>query len=375
MRTTRTLLPLVAGGLLVAACSSGGGESADTTVAPTTTIIDKPIITSATTAPPTTAPERTTTTTTEVEYDRMPLTGEILEDDAAAPDRPALVVKIDNVPPAWPQAGLNAADIVFEEIINDASTRFAVVFHSQDAGLVGPVRSGRLQDVDLLGSLNRPLFAWSGGNPIVTDAIANSDLRDLNWQRNSGLYRRDGSHGHSLDGPNNVFSTTEELFAQAPPDAEPPTPVFDYLPPDESFEGEPAAGLEVALDSMVARWEWSPETKEYLRFSNGTLHEVIDAGQFTTNNIVVLQMEYVPSPADARSPDAVTVAKGPAWVFSNGRFVEGQWERKGRTDGFTLTTGSGKDATALELPPGRTVVEMTRNVPEGVPVPIPVPES
>ena len=116
-------------------------------------MIDQPIITSATTPPPTTAPDTTSssTSTTVEELNRMPLTGQILEDDVEPPQRPALVVKIDNVPPAWPQSGLNKADIVFEEIINDNATRFAVVFHSQDGGLVGPVRSGRLQDIDLLG--------------------------------------------------------------------------------------------------------------------------------------------------------------------------------------------------------------------------------
>ena len=376
MKRTTILVPFITGSLVLAACSSGDDDdAADTTTAPATssTMIDQPIITSATTPPPTTAPDTTSssTSTTVEELNRMPLTGQILEDDVEPPQRPALVVKIDNVPPAWPQSGLNKADIVFEEIINDNATRFAVVFHSQDGGLVGPVRSGRLQDIDLLGSLNRPLFAWSGGNKTVTDYIALSDLRDLNWQKNVALYRRDSSRGHSS--PNDLFSTTEELFAQAPPDAEPPHAIFDYLGRDETFDGDPAAGLEVKLDSMTARWEWSPEAKQYLRYTNGQPHDTSDSGQFTTNNVVVLQMEYVPSPADARSPDAVTVAKGPAWVYSNGKYVEGTWQRKKRTDGFTLVTGTGKDARRILLTPGRTVVELSRNVPEGVPVPIPVP--
>ncbi|NJL18317.1 MAG: DUF3048 domain-containing protein, partial [Nitrospira sp.] len=58
-------------------------------------------------------------------------------------------------------------------------TRFAVVFHSLDSDPVGPIRSGRTQDIALLGSLNQPLFAWSGGNANVTKAIRGSDLVDL----------------------------------------------------------------------------------------------------------------------------------------------------------------------------------------------------
>ena len=47
-------------------------------------------------------------------------------------------------------------------------TRFAAVFQTTAPDPVGPIRSGRTQDVELLGSLNKPIFAWSGGNPGVT---------------------------------------------------------------------------------------------------------------------------------------------------------------------------------------------------------------
>ena len=86
---------------------------------------------------------------------RMPLTGVPLAPGEEAPARPAMVVKIDNAPDARPQTGFTAADIVYEEIVNDSLTRFAMVFHSQDSDPVGPIRSGRIQDIDLFGSLPR----------------------------------------------------------------------------------------------------------------------------------------------------------------------------------------------------------------------------
>ena len=101
----------------------------------------------------------------------MPLTGVPLAPGEEAPVRPAMVVKIDNAPGARPQTGFTAADIVYEEIVNDSLTRFAMVFHSQGSDPVGPIRSGRIQDIDLFGSYHGPLFVWSGGNPTVTKAI------------------------------------------------------------------------------------------------------------------------------------------------------------------------------------------------------------
>ncbi|MEZ5272905.1 MAG: DUF3048 domain-containing protein [Ilumatobacteraceae bacterium] len=125
----------------------------------------------------TTMPATDAPTTTLPAGPVYPLTGLPVTDPAAAA-RPAMVVKIDNNKNARPQSGLNEADIVFEEIV-EVQTRFAAVFHSQGSDPVGPIRSGRTQDVDLLGSFNKPLFVWSGGNPAVTDIIEASDLVEL----------------------------------------------------------------------------------------------------------------------------------------------------------------------------------------------------
>ena len=54
--------------------------------------------------------------------------------------RPALAVKIDNVTRAHPQAGLNQADVVYEELVEGGVTRLVAVFQSTSVDVVGPVR-------------------------------------------------------------------------------------------------------------------------------------------------------------------------------------------------------------------------------------------
>ena len=83
-------------------------------------------------------------------------------------------MKIDNHRDARPHAGLNQADVVYEEIV-EGITRFFAIFHSTDADPIGPIRSARTTDVDLLNQLNRPLFAWSGGNADVVQRIGNAN--------------------------------------------------------------------------------------------------------------------------------------------------------------------------------------------------------
>src|SRR5215216_6527619 len=88
--------------------------------------------------------------TTSSDSEVQPLTGLPIDGTLVTyTPRPAMVVKIDNVD-AEPQTGLNQADIVFEEIVEGRATRFAAVFNSQDHNPVGPIRSARTQDVDLL---------------------------------------------------------------------------------------------------------------------------------------------------------------------------------------------------------------------------------
>ncbi|MFN6121172.1 MAG: DUF3048 domain-containing protein [Actinomycetes bacterium] len=356
-RPVRSLALLAAGGLIVAACGGGGGdeESAVTTTeapAPTTT---EAAVTSTTSAPTTTATADTDTPTTVAEAGpTFALTGLPLTDEALAA-RPALVAKIDNHPQARPQFGLNRADIVFEENVENL-TRFAAVFHSQDPGRIGPIRSGRTQDVDLLGSFSEPLFVWSGGNPAVTRAINDSDLVGLSpsTTRNVGFFR---DQRPGVDREHTLFGTTTEFWMNFTPIFNPPpTPQFEYRAPDEAFNGEQASGVELEMDGLDVRWTWDRDNAAYLREQDGEPH-FDDLGQVNTQNVVVLEVEYRPSPADSRSPEAQTIGTGTAYVFTGGALIRGTWTRDDRTQPFTLTDENG---SVIALTPGRTWVELPR---------------
>ncbi|MEA3056986.1 MAG: hypothetical protein QOD30_2418, partial [Actinomycetota bacterium] len=83
----------------------------------------------------TTTTRRVTTTTTAPPI--APLTG-VPEADATKRARPAMIVKVDNVPMAFPlQEGVESADVVYVEEVENGATRMAVVFQSKD-DTVGP---------------------------------------------------------------------------------------------------------------------------------------------------------------------------------------------------------------------------------------------
>ncbi len=355
--SARRIATVVGSTLLVAACSGGGSsDSADTTTVAeesTTTTASTTTTTTATTIAATSTSSGVETSTTVVAEPVMPLTGQPIEDQALA-NRPALVVKIDNHPDARPQSGLNAADIVFEENV-ESLTRFAVVFQSQDSDPVGPIRSGRTQDIAILGSLNQPLFAWSGGNPSVTRAIDASDLIDLSQSRagSQGGFFRSGDR----KAPHNLYAKTSALYTFTPIYAPAPPQQFQYRADGEAFNGVPSLGVDLKMDGVKVNWTWNGDDAVYLRSQGGTPHMDADLGQVNAANVVVLEVDYKPSPADARSPEAQTIGTGKVYVFTAGVMIEGTWTRADRLDPFTLAD---TDGNVISLTPGRTWVELAR---------------
>jgi hypothetical protein len=182
--------------LVVTAC--GGGKKA-ASPPPSTTASTKTVATAA------------TTTTVPPPPPVAPLTG-VLEPDAGKRNRVAIVVKIDNVDPARPQSGLDAADVVFEEMVEGKVTRLIAVFQSTDAPRIGPVRSTRTTDIDVVAALNHPLYSYSGGNANYVAQLRASPVVDVGADTFAAPYIRSGPHPQ----PHNLYTSTAGLLALAP---------------------------------------------------------------------------------------------------------------------------------------------------------------
>ncbi len=327
---------LVVGGVFVASCSGSSDSVAQDTqdsVAETQTTI----------------PETTTTTIPVV---RAPLTGAAAVDETVL-ERPAMVVKIDNHPQARPQWGLNQADIVFEENV-EMLTRFAAVFHSQGSDPVGPIRSGRMQDIDLLGSLNHPLFVWSGGNAQVTTAIRKSWLVDLSHSvaNEAGGYRRESSR----NAPHNLLAETTKLWSLAPVDAKAPLPQFEYRADTEAVttNSKPTGAVKISMDGVKVMWEWNPDLLIFARSQDDKPHVDMQDVRINAQNVVVISVVYLKS---GSSPVAKSIGSGEVWIYTAGVLVQGTWERTNPENPFIFKDIKGE---IIKLTPGRTWVEVIR---------------
>ena len=282
-------------------------------------------------AAPTTSAQSTTTgptasTTTTQPF--LPLTGVVVP-------RPALVVKVDNVD-AEPQSGLNEADIVFEEIVEGGATRFAAVFNSTEPGVVGPIRSGRTQDIDLLLSLNDPALAYSGANAEVNSALQAAGF-ELLGEGTPGFFRRD-----DRPAPHNLFADVSALFPLLVSSGD-AVPVFQYRAPGAAIVGTPVTFAQMLVGSYDVRWDWDATQGVFLRSQLGSPHELTE-GRASADNVVVLVHD---SPGQS-------VGTGPAVVYTDGHKIEGIWRRDQATDPFILEAGG----LPILLAPGRTWVEL-----------------
>ena len=89
-----------------------------------------------------------------------------------------IAVKVDNAAGAWPQFGLSSAEVIFEVPVEGGLTRFTALYFNARPTVVGPVRSVRPVDADLLAAF-RPVLASTGGQDFVRREIQAAGIEDL----------------------------------------------------------------------------------------------------------------------------------------------------------------------------------------------------
>jgi hypothetical protein len=109
--------------------------------------------------------------------------------------------------------------------------------------------------------------------------------------------------------------------------------------------------------NMKASWQWDAGIGKFIRNHDAKPHVDSNGVQINLDNVVVIVCEYIFSQADKNSPEAQTVGTGVAWLFTQGVWTEGTWNRPDNKSGWNLTDASGKP---MLLTPGRTWVELAR---------------
>ena len=286
---------------------------------------------------------------------RHPLTG--IELVGGSVTGPSLAVKIDNTSAGRPQVGIASADLVFEELVEGGVTRYLAVFHTAIPDEVGPVRSGRPQDAEIVASLGG-VFVFSG--------VGNSNVREIIRGSGLSLVEHDTSRG-TPDGEFFFRSTRKpaplNLHIEASGVLEnystlaPPNQQYDYVTDvaeaSAVVSGVPVSKLSAVFSSGIESvWEWDEASGTYLKFLlNGSPDNDANGEQISATNVVILSPNYVdieglPSARLAGQSDQAYIATG-------GHILAGRFTSTGATSPLEFTDIEGNP---VFLAPGKTFV-------------------
>jgi hypothetical protein len=314
---SKALLLAVSATVLVAGCSSGGKIQAAGQHEPSPTATPTP------TASPTPSPKPAPT--------GDPLTG------LAPAKGPVVAVKVDNAFLARPyQRGLRQAAIVYQELVEGGLTRFMAVFESTKAtSEVGPVRSGRESDIDILRAYQRPSLAFSGAQPgvfaLIRQAARNGWLIDASYNAASSQYRL----GERRRDARNFFVVPSSVGRGR----------GGGQPRDIGLRFGPLAA---GIPDLTATAVYSPTSVVRVRYNAATGRYVLTQGGRTIPispaNIIVQIVSTHPSRFHdvhgMNTPLTISTGSGRSYVLRDGMRLNGTWKRSGYgATHFRDTTG------------------------------------
>jgi len=283
-------------------------------------------------------------------------------------DGPILAVKIDDTAQAHPQAGLEDADIVYIEQVEGGLTRLAAIFSSKIPAVIGPVRSARISDLEILEQYGRVAFAYSGAQSKLLPMIAAANLENLGAQRQSPIiYSTDPLRRQ----PFAMMLQAQKLMANV---AKAELPVAISKPIGWSFGEKPETGT--AISSVKVSWPansysatWSAQEKRWL-LSYKEAANIAASGVHLGPTTFVIQLISITDSiyrdkVGGVTPYSETVGAGKGYVLRDGLAIAANWSRASGEQGTTWTTQAGEE---IEFAAGQVWIALTDKAPVFTPV-------
>ena len=275
-------------------------------------------------------------------------------------DKPAVGVKIENNPSAYPLAGLEDADIVYEEQVEGGLTRFLAIYHCTDSNQAGPIRSSREVDPPIVSPYTR-ILAAAGGNPGVRANLDEFDIVLIDENTAGEAMQRVSRPGisteHTLYGDtSSLRKLGQKRFKDAPADD-----IFEFGD-DVPEGGKRTKTIDINFGNSLLSFEWKED--RWYRSDDGQPLMMESGDQLGFDNVIIEEHEVNLSTefADVLGTPSPVISdvtgSGKAYLFRDGRMYRGEWVRESEEDPVRFQTKGGE---ALVLKPGRTMIELLPN--------------
>jgi hypothetical protein len=299
-----------------------------------------------TTTAPSVAPTTTAKRATPPGGVIAPLTGQ-RDVSGAATTRAALTIKVENTHAAYPQVGVAAADVVYEEVVEGGITRLLAIYNSQVPPVVGPIRSVRRTDQSVVTPIGG-IFVYSGGAAYAIASIRTAPVTLVDETRaGDAMFRV-----QSRIKPHNLFGRTASLFAFGGKPV-PPPPLFTYRASNQAPGGAAVTRFHVGFGSgFGVSYSYNATSSTWSRAVDDP--SAAAATPEAPRNVAVMFVNYAGGVGVIGS-EAQLVGSGNAVVFTGGHRIDGRWIRPDRLKPAQFVDAAG---APIRLTPGQTWVEL-----------------
>ena len=282
----------------------------------------------------------------------------------AGENKQILVVKIDDTNAAHPQIGVESADVVYVEQVEGGLTRLAAIYTSKLPPLIGPIRSARISDIELLAQFGRVGFAYSGAQSKMRPVIAAANLENLSAERNPpSIYGKDPDR----PGPVDMILKPDLLLdrANANPKIRIETATASVFPFGDAPKGETnTAVAKVKWPSAKYELRWDSTNEKWLIYFNEKPNMAANGEHLYADTAIIQIVSITPSIYGDKfgeiTPFSKTIGSGKAVMLRDGFSYQIRWQRNLESD---VTTWMSEDGGVANFKPGRTGIFLTDKAP------------
>jgi hypothetical protein len=278
---------------------------------------------------------------------------------------PVLAVKIDDTNAAHPQVGLNSADVIYIEQVEGGLTRLAAIFTDKIPDLIGPVRSARISDIEILEQYGRVGFAYSGAQSKMRPVLAAANLENMSAERNPpSIYQSDKTRY----APTNMMVDAKALLKKTIEDEGKKIDTVKSIGwqfGKGSELAKPLASAEVKWPAAKYGMTWSKSEKRWLLTFNGKPNLDSNGRQLGSANFVIQKVAITDSIYGDKfggvTPMSNTVGSGTGYLLRDGKIVSIKWERPSAQVGTIWTLA---DGTVANFADGQVWIALTDTEPK-----------
>ena len=283
-------------------------------------------------------------------------------------DGPILAVKIDDTPYAHPQVGLRVADVIYIEQVEGGLTRLAALFSSSIPAKIGPVRSARISDLELLSQYGKVGFAFSGAQRKFLPEIATANLYDVGANRFGPKFYandplRNPPYAMMLSAPElkEEASARGISFASSAP--------MGWKFGDLAIPATKVSNVHISWPAASYDASWSESERRWLLKHDGEAN-LDDSGYQLGSPTFVIQIVSI-SDSEYKdklggvTPFSATVGSGKCFLLRDGGYIPCLWSRASAEEKTSFTDASG---AAINFSQGQIWFALTSQEPVFTPI-------